>query len=86
MNQIFEPADLVEQTLFTLISWLPACHRILCVRPDGRFTDLHRDVASSVVESERLIEDMATEEDFKEGIAALVEEATGLAFGALTGS
>jgi enoyl-CoA hydratase/carnithine racemase len=27
-----------------------------------------------VIESERLIEDMATEEDFKEGIAALVEK------------
>jgi enoyl-CoA hydratase/carnithine racemase len=35
---------------------------------------LHRDVASAVIESERLIEDMAKEEDFKEGIAALVEK------------
>ena len=38
VNQIFAPADLVEQTLFTHISWLPAYHRIPCVRPDGRST------------------------------------------------
>ena len=75
VNQIFEPADLVEQTSPTLISWLPACPRIPLRQTRWQiYKDLHRDVASSVVESERLIEDMATEEDFKEGIAALVEK------------
>ena len=32
------------------------------------YKDLHRDVASSVVESERLIADMATEEDFRKAL------------------
>ena len=75
VNQIFEPADLVEQTL-------AYAHQLVAsVSPNSLrqtrwqiYKDLHRDVASSVVESERLIEDMATEEDFKEGIAALVEK------------
>jgi enoyl-CoA hydratase/carnithine racemase len=75
VNQIFEPADLVEQTLAY------AHQLVTSVSPNSLrqtrwqiYKDLHRDVASSVIESERLIEDMATEEDFKEGIAALVEK------------
>ena len=75
VNQIFEPADLVKQTL-------AYAHQLVAsVSPNSLrqtrwqiYKDLHRDVASSVIESERLIEDMATEEDFKEGIAALVEK------------
>ena len=75
VNQIFAPADLLEQTLAY------AHHLVASVSPNSLrqtrwqiYRDLHRDVASSVVESERLIADMATEEDFKEGIAALVEK------------
>ena len=75
VNQIFEPADLVERTLAY------AHQLVTSVSPNSLrqtrwqiYKDLHRDVASSVIESERLIEDMATEEDFKEGIAALVEK------------
>jgi enoyl-CoA hydratase/carnithine racemase len=75
VNQIFEPTDLVEQTLAY------AHQLVTSVSPNSLrqtrwqiYKDLHRDVASSVIESERLIEDMATEEDFKEGIAALVEK------------
>ena len=75
VNQIFEPTDLVEQTLAY------ANQLVTSVSPNSLrqtrwqiYKDLHRDVASSVIESERLIEDMATEEDFKEGIAALVEK------------
>lgn len=75
VNQIFAPADLLEQTL-------AYAHQLVAsVSPNSLrqtrwqiYRDLHRDVASSVVESERLIADMATEEDFKEGIAALVEK------------
>lgn len=75
VNQIFAPADLLEQTL-------AYAHQVVAsVSPNSLrqtrwqiYRDLHRDVASSVVESERLIADMATEEDFKEGIAALVEK------------
>ena len=71
VNQIFKPADLLEQTL-------AYAHQLVAsVSPNSLrqtrwqiYKDLHRDVASSVVESERLIADMATEEDFREGIAA----------------
>lgn len=75
VNQIFEPAELVAQTI-------AYAHRLIAsVSPNSLrqtrwqiYKDLHRDVASAVIESERLIKDMAMEEDFKEGIAALVEK------------
>ena len=38
------------------------------------YTDLHRDVGSSVVESERLLDEMTTDAAFREGVAALVEK------------
>ena len=77
VNQIFEPAELVAQTV-------AYAHQLIAsVSPNSLrqtrwqiYKDLHRDVASAVIESERLIEDMAMEEDFKEGIAALVEKRT----------
>ncbi len=75
VNQIFEPESLMEQTR-------EYAHQLVAsVSPNSLrqtrwqiYKDLHRDVASAVIESERLIEDMAKEEDFKEGIAALVEK------------
>ena len=74
VNQIFAPAELVARTVAY------AHQLITSVSPNSLrqtrwqiYKDLHRDVASAVIESERLIEDMAKEEDFKEGIAALVE-------------
>ena len=38
------------------------------------YKDLHRDVASSVEESERLIADMSKDEDFREGLDAYLEK------------
>jgi enoyl-CoA hydratase/carnithine racemase len=75
VNQIFKPAEFVAQTVAYV-------HQLIAsVSPNSLrqtrwqiYKDLHRDVASAVIESERLIEDMAMEEDFKEGIAALVEK------------
>ena len=75
VNQIFELEQLMEKTL-------EYTHQLIAsISPNSLrqtrwqiYKDLHRDVASAVVESERLIEDMAKEEDFKEGIAALVEK------------
>ena len=75
VNQIFEPESLMDQTR-------EYAHQLVAsVSPNSLrqtrwqiYKDLHRDVASAVIESERLIEDMAKEEDFKEGIAALVEK------------
>ena len=40
------------------------------------YTDLHRSVAESVVDSERLLERMMREPDFAEGVAALMEKRT----------
>lgn len=75
VNEIFEPEALMVQTREYV-------HQLIAsVSPNSLrqtrwqiYKDLHRDVASAVIESERLIEDMAKEEDFKEGIAALVEK------------
>ena len=75
VNQIFEPAELLDRTL-------EYAHQLInSVSPNSLrqtrwqiYRDLHRDVASAVIESERLIEDMAKEEDFKEGVAALVQK------------
>ncbi len=75
LNQIFEPAELLNRTVeYTR-------QLISSVSPNSLrqtrwqiYRDLHRDVASAVNESELLIEDMAKEEDFKEGIAALVQK------------
>ena len=75
VNQIFEPAELLDRTV-------AYAHQLIAsVSPNSLrqtrwqiYKDLHRDVASAVIESERLIEDMAKDEDFKEGIAALVEK------------
>lgn len=75
VNQIFEPAELLDRTV-------EYAHQLISsVSPNSLrqtrwqiYRDLHRDVASAVIESERLIEDMAKEEDFREGIAALVQK------------
>ena len=75
VNQIFEPAELLDRTL-------EYAHQLInSVSPNSLrqtrwqiYRDLHRDVASAVIESERLIEDMAKEEDFKEGVAAMVQK------------
>ena len=75
VNQIFEPTELLNRTL-------EYAHQLIAsVSPNSLrqtrwqiYRDLHRDVASAVIESERLIEDMAKEEDFKEGVAALVQK------------
>lgn len=38
------------------------------------YADLHRDVATAVYESQALVERMATEPDFAEGVAAFTEK------------
>jgi enoyl-CoA hydratase/carnithine racemase len=75
VNQIFEPAELVAQTVAYAHQLIASVSPNSLRQTRGQiYKDLHRDVASAVIESERLIEDMAMEEDFKEGIAALVEK------------
>lgn len=75
VNQIFDADELLAKTL-------EYAHQLIgSISPNSLrqtrwqiYKDLHRDVASSVEESERLIEDMVKEDDFKEGTAALVEK------------
>ena len=38
------------------------------------YRDLHRDVASAVVNSEELIDEMSRQKDYQEGISAFVEK------------
>ena len=75
MNQLFSAEEL-----------LPKCYDyarnlLRSVSPNSLrqtrwqiYRDLHRDVATSVADSEKLINEMAKEEDFREGVAALVEK------------
>jgi|TARA_B100000768_G_C11259109_1_gene367898 enoyl-CoA hydratase/carnithine racemase len=70
--------------LFSVEELLPKCYEyarnlVRSVSPNSLrqtkwqiYRDLHRDVAASVIDSERLINEMAKEEDFREGVAALV--------------
>lgn len=72
--------------LFSAEELLPKCYDyarnlIRSVSPNSLrqtrwqiYRDLHRDVATSVADSEKLINEMAKEEDFREGVAALVEK------------
>ncbi len=72
--------------LFSAEELLPKCYDyarnlIRSVSPNSLrqtrwqiYRDLHRDVATSVADSEELINEMAKEEDFREGVAALVEK------------
>ena len=75
LNNIFEACDLIEETRKYL-------HRMIkTVAPNSLrqtrwqiYKDLHRSVASSVVESERLLEIMMLEQDYKEGVASFVDK------------
>ncbi|MDA8952577.1 enoyl-CoA hydratase-related protein [Pseudomonadales bacterium] len=72
--------------LFSADELLPKCYEyarnlVHSVSPNSLrqtrwqiYRDLHRDVASSVIDSEHLIDEMSKEEDFREGVAALVEK------------
>ena len=75
VNQIFSADELLNKT------YAYARNLVQSVSPNSLrqtrwqiYRDLHRDVATSVTNSEKLIEEMAKEEDFREGVAALVEK------------
>ena len=72
--------------LFSADELLPKCYEyarnlVRSVSPNSLrqtrwqiYRGVHRDVASSVIDSEHLIDEMSKEEDFREGVAALVEK------------
>jgi enoyl-CoA hydratase/carnithine racemase len=74
VNQLAEPDELMTKT------YEYAQNLISTVAPNSLrqtrwqiYRDLHRDVASSVVDSETLLDAMMGEDDYKEGVRAFVE-------------
>ncbi|MEM7098877.1 MAG: enoyl-CoA hydratase-related protein [Pseudomonadota bacterium] len=77
VNQLVEPERLLEET------YGYARQLITTVSPNSLrqtrwqiYRDLHRDVAASVEDSESLLNSMMGEDDYKEGVKALVEKRT----------
>ena len=77
VNQLFAADDLLDET------YAYAQNLISTVAPNSLrqtrwqiYRDLHRDVASAVIDSERLLDDMMAEPDYKEGVKALVGKRT----------
>ena len=75
VNQLFDSENLMSET-YKYVNQLVAT-----VSPNSLkqtrwqiYRDLHRDVASSVVESERLLDEMMKEADYKEGVSAFIEK------------
>jgi enoyl-CoA hydratase/carnithine racemase len=77
VNELFAPEELMAAT------YEYARKLITTVSPNSIrqtrwqiYRDLHRDVASSVEDSEALLNDMMGEDDYKEGVRAFVEKRT----------
>ncbi len=75
VNQLFEPEALLEET------YAYVRQMIATVSPNSLkqtrwqiYRDLHRDVASAVKDSENLLNEMMSEDDYKEGVQAFVEK------------
>ena len=75
VNALFEPESLMSET------YAYVQNMISTVSPNSLrqtrwqvYRDLHRDVASSVIESETLLNQMMGEPDYAEGISAFVEK------------
>lgn len=75
VNQIFEPELLMQRTYEYVRNMIET------VSPNSIrqtrwqiYRDLHRDVASSVIESETLLNTMMGEADYKEGVRAFMEK------------
>ncbi|MDY7101702.1 MAG: enoyl-CoA hydratase-related protein [Actinomycetota bacterium] len=75
VNAVHEPDELLGHT-YEYARRLTAQVSPRSLRETKRqiYVDLHRDVASSVRESETLLDEMVREPDFAEGVAALVEK------------
>lgn len=75
VNQLHDADELLPATL-------AYCRRLLDTVSPGSllatkrqiYADLHRDLAAAVIDSERRLEDMMREPDFREGVAAMMEK------------
>lgn len=75
VNRIVEPARLIPETRAYVLDMIGA------VSPGSLretrwqiYTDLHRDAASAVLESERLVNEMMKQEDYREGVSAFLQK------------
>ncbi len=75
VNALYEPDELLPRT------YEYVANLISTVSPNSLkqtrwqiYKDLHRDAAASVTDSERLLNQMMTEDDYKEGVRAFVEK------------
>jgi len=75
INRLCEPADLMQST-YTYAREMARNVSPGSLRETKRqiYTDLHRDVAAAVEESEELVRRMMKEADFKEGVSALTQK------------
>ena len=74
VNEVVAAADLMEHAYGYARSLLGVSRRSLAETKRQIYTDLHRDVGSSVTEAAELLDQMMTEPDFAEGVAALTEK------------
>lgn len=75
VNAVFPAAELLPYT-YDYARTLARTVSPASMRETKRqvYTDLHRDVAAAVRDSEALLDRMTTEPDFREGVAALLEK------------
>ena len=62
--------NIVQQARGYLHEMVPLCRPIRLNRRGGSYKDLHRDAASSVEDSEKLLKEMMKERDYQEGVQA----------------
>ncbi|MBI2704581.1 MAG: enoyl-CoA hydratase/isomerase family protein [Actinobacteria bacterium] len=74
VNKVLPPAELLPFTYEYARSLLEISRGSLAESKRQIYTDLHRDVGSSVEEAAELLDRMMTEPDFAEGVAALTEK------------
>lgn len=75
VNQLFEPDDLLRETKQYLHLMIDSVSPNSIKQTRWQiYKDLHRGVADSVDESERLLEEMMQEKDYQEGVEAFVEK------------
>jgi enoyl-CoA hydratase/carnithine racemase len=75
VNRIVEPAQLMTETLSYVSNMIETVSPGSLAQTKRQiYADLHRDVASAVLESEQLVVDMMRQPDYAEGVRAFLEK------------
>jgi len=74
VNRVVHPDDLLPHTYDYARTLLSVSRGSLARTKRQTYTDLHRDVGTSIEEAAALLEEMMTEPDFAEGVAAMTEK------------